>query len=358
MPHTSSLANKRGQTEPVQASQPLIRASDSTRERSIGLLPQAEPDGPAPEPVRAECRIREILEAMRKKRTGRLKSLATQAKNTEPQLLAAHHGLVNTLLIASALHIHADWATTALRWGADVDAVVTAGRHAGQTALMIAAGKGDLALMQILVKHGASVGKLDEVAGRWHALLVAAYCLRPDAVKWLVDSTGVSADHPNVNGWTALKMVLETSHGRTLTTEQSLKRNAIIRFLVGAKADPLAECEHDESFAALRAYHRNPLAEHTVECEGVDGECVYPSNSASPLELARNDETALEAILLGNPEWLPTVIAAPFFIVLENLVSTREGAKAGYLAFRDRYAEDRSGSRKLAQAYIDMRIND
>ncbi|MFL6714792.1 MAG: ankyrin repeat domain-containing protein [Burkholderiaceae bacterium] len=348
-----------GPNEPAPISRPLVRTQDPGRDASENLLRLARPDSSEPQPADIERQLRKALSAIRKNRPHRLSELDSYFEHLGRNSFAGQKHLLNRILIASALRGQADWLQKSLQWGADVDATATTRVYFGQTALMLAARKGEMNLIRTLLEHGASIDKLDVASGRWHPMLIAAYCLQYDALLLLVNSKQISTDYPNEMGWTALKMVLETKNCRRLDTEQSLRRLEIIKFLVQQKASPLAECESDYGFADMLAHHQHPLAYHSAEYSDVEGEISYPSNAASPLEIAvQDDHAALEAILLGNPDWVPQVMAAPFFLVLENFISTSEGAKAKYLAFRENYAKDPENGHKLARAYMAMKIND
>ncbi|HEX8885977.1 MAG TPA: ankyrin repeat domain-containing protein, partial [Noviherbaspirillum sp.] len=309
------------------------------------------------QPADIEHQLRKTLSAIRKNRLHRLSELDSYFGHLAPNIFTRQRPLLNRLLIACALKGRLDWLQKSLQWGADVDTTVTTEAYFGQTALMLAARTGYLALIQTLMDHGASIDKLDSANGRWHPVLIAAYCLQYDALVLLVNSKKIDVDHPNEMGWTALKMVLETKNRRTLNKQQSLQRLDIIKFLVQKKANPLAKCEDDYGFAEMLAYHQNPLLHLSAEYSDAEGEISYPSNATSPLEIAaQDDNAALEAILLGNPDWAPKVIAAPFFVVLEKFISTTEGAKAKYLGFRENYAKDPENGHKLAQAYMAVKL--
>jgi ankyrin repeat protein len=354
-----SKVNNQGQKRLPASSRPFFQDQALTKNRETMSLSLQDCESSPPESMEIGHRLKKLTDTIWEKNSRCLNKLANDLENVSLGSFTQHKQLLNRLLIASVLTGQDDWVHKSLDWGAEVDAVATTRIYFGQTALMLATQTGNVALMQMLIDRGASIEKIDEASGRWHPLLIAAYSLQFSALELLVNSKKVRVDYPNEMGWTALKMALEAKHGRTWNEEQSLKRAEIIRFLVQENADPLAVCQEDYGFADMLAHHQNPLLQHVAEYSDVEGEISYPANSSSPLEIAAQDDNpAFEAILLGDPDWMPAANAAPFFIVLENFFSTTEGAKAKYLAFREKYAKDPASSRKLAQAYISMPIND
>lgn len=356
--HRSTQDHIQDPNRAARASQPVTRTQEASPERAARRSSLAAPASTPGNSLSTERRLRKALSAICKKDDKQYLALAACLDNIARNELSRHQPLLDELLIASTRRGKPEWVCNCLQWGANADAVAATPRQFGHTALMLATAAGDVGLMKVLMIHGASAAKLDEASGRWHPLLIAAYSLKFDALELLVDSGEVSVDHPNAMGWTALKMALEAKGRHALNREHAIERAKIIRFLVQQKADPLVECQHDEGYADMLAHHQNPLLRHEAEYSDVEGEMVFPSNSATPLEMAaRNDDSALEAILLGNPAWAPETSATPFFGMLHYFFNTREGAKARYLAFRENYLKDTRNGRKLNTAYGSMNIN-
>jgi uncharacterized protein len=95
---------------------------------------------------------------------------------------------------------------------------VNALNRAGETALMLAALKGDLALAQRLVERGAAINQPG-----WNALHYAASGPQPGLVTWLLEH-GAEVDARSPNGTTALMMA--AGYGTEKSAELLLAKQA------------------------------------------------------------------------------------------------------------------------------------
>lgn len=94
---------------------------------------------------------------------------------------------------------------TALREGANPSAIAS---HSGRSALMLAAGRGLLPIMDILLQHGADVNYADDTSVNERgdtALLMAAYFGQPEAFEKLL-AAGARTNVVNRWGWTPVHM--------------------------------------------------------------------------------------------------------------------------------------------------------
>jgi ankyrin repeat protein len=96
----------------------------------------------------------------------------------------------------------------------DVDAL----NRTGETALMLAALKGDLALVRRLAERGAAINQPG-----WNALHYAASGPEPQVVAWLLER-GAALDARSPNGTTALMMA--SGYGNEQSAELLLARQA------------------------------------------------------------------------------------------------------------------------------------
>ena len=95
---------------------------------------------------------------------------------------------------------------------------LNAPNRAGETALMLAALKGDLALVRRLTERGAAINRPG-----WSALHYAASGPEPEVVAWLLER-GAALDARSPNGTTALMMA--AGYGNEQSAELLLARQA------------------------------------------------------------------------------------------------------------------------------------
>lgn len=112
----------------------------------------------------------------------------------------------NTLLMLAIQNESADMAGLLLRRKAQVDAR----NKYGETALMLAAAKGDLELAKLLLDHGAKIN----LTG-WNPLIYAAWRGQDEMVKYLLDK-GADIDAVSPNGVSALMMAVRGEHAATV----------------------------------------------------------------------------------------------------------------------------------------------
>ena len=118
--------------------------------------------------------------------------------------------------LAIAMQVHAEKAATLLLQHPTID--VNALNAAGESALMMAALKGDLAGAKLLLASGANVNQPG-----WSALHYAASGPRPELVQLLLEQ-GATVDARSPNGTTPLMMAAR--YGSEDSVKQLLKRGA------------------------------------------------------------------------------------------------------------------------------------
>jgi len=120
---------------------------------------------------------------------------------------------------------------------------VNAPNRAGETALMMAALKGDLALVQRLVESGAAINQPG-----WNALHYAASGPEPQVVAWLIER-GATLDARSPNGTTALMMAARYGNERSADLLLAKQAGADARNERGLTAADFARASGREALA-------------------------------------------------------------------------------------------------------------
>jgi ankyrin repeat protein len=120
---------------------------------------------------------------------------------------------------------------------------VNAFNRAGETPLMLAALKGDLALVRRLVERGAEVNQPG-----WNALHYAASGPEPQVVAWLLEH-GAVLDARSPNGTTALMMAAGYGTERSAELLLAKQANADVRNERGLNAADFARAAGREALA-------------------------------------------------------------------------------------------------------------
>ena len=112
----------------------------------------------------------------------------------------------NTLLMIAIQEDHTEMAERLLRRQAKIGPR----NQYGETALMLAAARGNLQLVKLLTAHGAEIN----LAG-WNPLIYAAWRGRTEVVRYLLDK-GADIDAVSPNGISALMMAVRSGHFDTV----------------------------------------------------------------------------------------------------------------------------------------------
>ena len=120
---------------------------------------------------------------------------------------------------------------------------VNALNRAGETALMLAALKGDLALARRLAEHGAAINQPG-----WNALHYAATGPEPQVVAWLLER-GAALDARSPNGTTALMMAARYGNERSAELLLAKQASADARNERGLTAADFARAAGREALA-------------------------------------------------------------------------------------------------------------
>ena len=165
-----------------------------------------------------------------------------RASSKAPRPGAAEQTKLDRQLIAAAWANDLPRARTLIRRGADVNAQ----DDTRQSAYLIATSEGFLELLELTLRHGADVNAKDSFHGTG---LIRAADRGHAAVAGRLIQAGVSVDHVNNLGWTAL-------HEAVILGDGSARYLATVRVLVAAGADVRLRSQRDQMTPLAHAESR------------------------------------------------------------------------------------------------------
>ena len=205
-----------------------------------------------------------------------------KATNSTPGRTMPTADALDRQLIAAAWKDDVAAARRLIAAGADVNAV----DETVQSAYLIAASEGYLALLELTLDNGADLGGLDSYRGT--ALIRAAERGHADIVARLIRA-GIAIDHVNRLGWTAL-------HEAVLLGDGSARYVDTVRLLLAAGADRHKPAERDGTTPVQGARTRGFTALSKV--------LETPRPTASPAV------ALLDSAESGNPDDVTAALAA------------------------------------------------